>query len=503
MKGKNVMEEKEHFLNTFLNPKSIAVFGANNKFLDTMGAMQLRNIIAGGFPRDKIFPIHLRLTQIQGLRAYKSILDVPEPPDLAFIILRPQIVPQVLEECGQKGVKGAIITSGGFREVGADGMILSSKINEIAKKYSMRFIGPNCLGVLNNWYDYPNREKACFNTMWIYEVPERGNISIVAQSGTIASHIFWYCKKIGVKISKSFSIGNENNIDIVDVLQYLKDDPQTDVIGLYIEELKRGKDFIKIVKEITPKKPIVAIYAGGSEAATRSIMGHTGAMAGKNELFEAVFKETGIISTNLIKEFLYYLRTFSYGIFPEGKKLSIISDSGGCAAMMAKLAESLGLQIPKFSEKLSSQLRPYVPDVANVDNPLDLTFQFNQYNLYIKIPKLIINSGEVDGIILYAVFGFEEVLDIIKKSGGESYEEFKVPEESLVGVYLKPIQRLVKKKSIPIFYIGPQGYSNSWIRQFIKNDIPIFDLWDNPVKCFAVLAKYSEYWKKQALQNHS
>ncbi len=501
----NKSSEHEHFLESFVNPRSLTVFGANNKFLDTMGAMQLRNVIAGGFPKEKIFPIHPTLREIQGIKAYKSVLDLPEIPDLAFIILKPSIVPDVLEECGQKGIRRVIITSGGFREVGSEGISLSEKINEIAREYDVRFIGPNCLGVYNGWYDYPAKETACFNTMWIYEIPERGNISIAAQSGTVASHLFWYCKRIGVKISKSFSIGNENDIDIVDVLSYLKDDPKTDVIGLYLEEIKRGKEFIKIVKEITPKKPIVAIYAGGSEAATRSIMGHTGAMTGKNELFDAVFKETGIISTFLIKEFLYYLRTFSHGCIPNGNKLGIISDSGGCAAMMAKAAESYGLKIPEFSEKLKSELKPYLPEVANIDNPLDLTFQFNQYNLYVKIPKILINSGEIDAIIMYAVFGFEEILDVIKRSGGKSYEEFEITNEAMVGVYLKPIQRLVKKKSIPIFYIGPQGYDNPWIREFIKNDIPIFDLWDNPVKCFSVLAKYAEFLQKKSInsENHA
>jgi acyl-CoA synthetase (NDP forming) len=486
---------KEHFLHSFLNPKSICVFGANNEFLSTMGAMQLRNIIFGGFPKEKIYPIHPKLDEVQGLKAYKSVLDLPETPDLAFIILRPSVVPEVLEQCGQKGIKRVIITSGGFQEIG--NVQLSQKINDIAKKHKIRYIGPNCLGVYNAWYCYPEEKDSCFNTMWIYETPERGNISIVAQSGTVASHLFWYCKKIGVKIGKSLSIGNESNIDLVEYLEYLKDDNETDVIGLYIEEVKRGKKFIELVKEITPKKPIVAIYAGGTEAAARSIMGHTGSMAGNDKIFETVFKETGIISTFSINDFLYYLRTFSYGIIPKGNKIAIVTDSGGCGAMMAKTAEKFGLTVPEFSKDLKAKLKEYVPPVANVDNPLDLTFQFNQYNIYIKIPKLLMQSGEVDGIIIYAVFGFEEILEVIKRSGGETYESFgDVSNETMAGVYLKPIQRLTQKMSIPIFYIGPQGYDNSWIRKFIDLNLPIFDLWDYPVKAFTVLAKYSEYRKK-------
>lgn len=484
----------DHFLYPFLNPKSICVFGANNEFLSTMGAMQLRNIIFGGFPRNKIFPIHLRLDEIQGLKAYKSVLDLPETPELAFIILRPDIVPQVLEECGQKGIKNVIITSGGFREIG--NINLYKKITQIANNYNIRFIGPNCLGVYNAWYRFPELEDTCFNTMWIYATPERGNISIIGQSGTVASHIFWICREMGVKIGKSISIGNEDNIDTVDFLEYFREDPQTSVIGIYIEEIKRGKEFIELAKKVVPEKPIIAIYAGGTEAASRSIMGHTGSIAGDDKIFESVFKDTGIISTISIKDWMYYLRTFSTGIFPNGNRLGIITDSGGCGAMMAKASEKLGLNVPEFSEELKLKLKKYVPDVANIDNPLDLTFQFNQYNLYIKIPKLMINSGEVDGIILYAVFGFEEVLDIIKESGGKTYEEFDISNDMMKGIYLKPIQRLVKKKNVPILYIGPQGYNNPWVREFIKANLPIFDLWDMPVKCFAVLAKYSKYCKK-------
>ncbi len=487
---------KEHFLHPFLNPKSIAVFGASNSFLDNMGAMQLRNIIVGGFPKENVFPVHLRLQKVQGIKAYKSVLDLSKTPELAFIILRPEIVPIVLEECGQKGIKRAIITSGGFGELASKSADLTQKIDDIAKKYGMRFIGPNCLGIYNAWYGYPEFSDSCFNTMWIYARPDRGNISIVAQSGTVASHLFWICKEMGVKIGKSFSIGNEQDIDIVDCLSYLKNDPRTNVIGLYIEEIKRGKEFIKLVKETTPKKPIVAIYAGGTEAASRSIMGHTGSMAGDDRIFEAVFKETGVISTISIKDFLYYLRTFSHGIIPNGNRLGVITDSGGCGAMMAKAAETYGLKVPEFSNELKAKLKNYVPDVANIDNPLDLTFQFNQYNLYIKIPKLMMLSGEVDAIIIYAVFGFDEIIDVVKKAGDNSFDDFNISNEALKGVYLKPMQRLVKKKSIPVFYIGPQGYSNSWVREFIKSDIPIFELWDMPVKCIAVLAKYAEYRRK-------
>ena len=161
---------KDHFLYSLLNPRSLAVFGANNNLLTTMGSMQLRNIIAGGGVED-IYPVHPRLDKIQGFKAYKSVLELPVTPDLAFLILPTRAVPKVMEQCGEKGIKNLIITSGGFREIGKEGAHLSQEIDKIAKKYKMRFIGPNCLGIYNAWYRFPEKEDAYINTCLLYTSP--------------------------------------------------------------------------------------------------------------------------------------------------------------------------------------------------------------------------------------------------------------------------------------------------------------------------------------------
>jgi len=384
---------RDHFLHPFLNPKSIAIFGANNNLLTTMGSMQLRNIIAGGGLETNIYPIHPRLDIIQGFKAYKSVKDLPTIPELAFLILPTRAVPQVMEECGEKGIKNLLITSGGFREIGEEGVNLSKKIDNIAIKYNMRFIGPNCLGIYNAWYGFPEKADAYINTFWPYATPKRGNISIISQSGTVAAQTFWHVKEMGVNISKSISVGNEKNIDMVDFLQYLKDDPHTEVIGLYIEEIKRGKEFIKLVKEITPKKPIVAIYTGGTNAANRSIKSHTGSLGGNQKVYDAVFKDSGIISTDSITDFLYYLRTLSfaqkYDIFMKGKRIGIITDSGGSGSMMTKSSELYGLEVPEFSKKLKDEISEFIPFTASASNPIDVTFDANFLNLFYKFPKML------------------------------------------------------------------------------------------------------------------
>ncbi|MFX1390261.1 MAG: CoA-binding protein [Promethearchaeota archaeon] len=500
MSDKIIELKDENFIEEILNPKSICVFGANNSPLTTMGAMQLRNIIAGRGFEGSIYPVHPRLEEVQGIKAYKSVFDIPIVPDLAFIILPPHIVPKVMEECGQKGIKRLIITSGGFREIGNTGNDLSKQIDAIADKYNIRFIGPNCLGIYNGWYGFPGKEDAYFNTCWPYLPPDRGNISIISQSGTIAAQIFWHAKNMGVKIGKSISVGNERNIDIVDFLKYFIGDSQTEVIGLYIEEIKRGREFINIVKEIIPKKPIVAIYGGGTKAADRSIKSHTGSLGANTKILNGLFKETGILSTNSIMDFLYYLRTFSqaqlYNTFPQGKRIGIITDSGGSGSLMAKTAELYGLQIPEFSRELQTKFRKSLPSTASVINPVDVTFDVNFMNLFYYFPKLLMNSGEVDMIIIYGVFDFDEVMDTIEESGLTVDEKMRnISDVVKLGVF-KPIKRLMKKNSLPVFYVGPFPYKYTWYQRFISNDIPIFDFFDYPTKCLSVLTQYTEFRKK-------
>jgi acyl-CoA synthetase (NDP forming) len=304
-----------HFLHDFLNPKSVAFYGANNKG-NSLAAIQIMNLIKSGYD-GIIYPIHLKLDSIMGFKAYKSILDLPQIPDLVVIVLAAKIMPQIFKECGEKGIKRIIVISGGFRELTGDHKnTLTEEIKEIARQYDMRFIGPNCLGVFNNWYG----NKKAFNTA-IWENIKKGNFSIASQSGTLSSQIWFDPDSLDLGLSKSISVGNEANIDIVDCLEYYQNDDRTEVIGLYIEELKRGKRFLELVREITTKKPIIAIYVGGSEAGNRALQSHTGSLAGDIQIFDGVFKETGIIKTDFVQEFLDVATILSRGILPNGNRL--------------------------------------------------------------------------------------------------------------------------------------------------------------------------------------
>ncbi|MFW9902380.1 MAG: acetate--CoA ligase family protein [Candidatus Thorarchaeota archaeon] len=489
-----------HFLHGFLNPKSVAIYGANNKG-NSLAGLQIMNLIKSGY-EGKVYPIHLKLDSVMGFKAYKSITEVPEIPDLVVIVLPAKVVPEIFKECGEKGVKRIVLISGGFRElVGDRKNTLTEEINNIANKYGMRFIGPNCLGVYNNWYG-PDEENKSFN-IYIWENLKRSKFSIASQSGTLSCHIWYDPENTDLGLSRSISVGNEANIDIVDCLEYYKDDEYTQIIGLYIEEIKRGKNFIELAKEITPKKPIIAIYVGGSKAGNRALQSHTGALAGNSKIYHGLFKETGIIKTDYVQEFLDIAFIFSKGIIPKGKRLGIITNSGGPGAMVANNAEKHGLIVPEFSERLQEELKSTLPLTANFKNPVDCTFDMDLPYFYITLPEILMKSGEIDAIIQYGVVGFQEVLDdYLKYEQIAKNAEFQhQPDENvdkLAKKLLQPTMKNCQKYSIPILYINTMNFNSPWSKKLRKNGAMLFTLWDRPVNALAKVCEYVEYKQKRS-----
>ncbi|MFW9874548.1 MAG: acetate--CoA ligase family protein [Candidatus Thorarchaeota archaeon] len=484
-----------HFLHKFLIPKSVAFYGANNKGR-SLAAIQIMNLIKSNY-NGNIYPIHLKLNSVMGFKAYKSIAEVPEIPELVVIVLSAKNVPQIFKECGEKGVKRIIVISGGFRElVDSRSNTLTEEINEISNHYGIRFIGPNCLGVFNNWYGTKEANIA-FNTS-IWEHIKKGNFSIASQSGTLSSHIWFDPENLDLGLSKSISVGNEANIDVVDCLDYYKDDKNTRVIGLYLEELKRGKRFLELTKEITPQKPIIAIYVGGSEAGNRALQSHTGSLAGDAKIYNAVFKETGIIQTDYVQEFLDIAMILSKEILPKGNRLGVITNSGGPGAMVANNAEYKGLAVPELSESLQTQLLEILPSNSSAKNPIDCTFDMNLPYFYITLPEVLMKSGEIDAIIQYGVVGFQDVLDdYLEYDKIAKYAEFQhQPDkviDSLGQKLLLPTMKNSEKYSVPILYVNPMSFTSPWSKRLRKNGALLFTLWDRPVNALAKVCKYVEY----------
>ncbi len=499
------VSENDHFLNSLLNPRSIAIYGANENFMYNMGSQHFLNLIDNGY-KGKIYPIHLKLNQILGLKTYKSIAEVPEIPDLAVVVLNVKIVNQIFIELGEKGVKNVVLITAGYKET--NNINAEFELKKIADKYGIRFIGPNCLGFLNTHAKYTkNPEETCIcNTTLVPYNINPGNVSIISQSGCFAAHGNFFINDRDLRISKSISIGNEANIDIYDCLEYFEDDPTTDVIGLYVEEFKRGRKFVELLKRITPKKPIIALYAGETEAGTRAISSHTGSLGAESKIINALFEQTGVIKVNSYEELLDTASVFGKIIpnnaIPMGKKVGIVTIGGGPGAVMSDMATKLGLEVPLFSEELQDQLRKKMPHTAQgeqVANPLDYTFAIDPATQFKIIPKLLAKSGEIDAIAVYGCYSadFYEYNSIGKEiHKSPKIIELKQAHMASMESLIKINKRVSRKYNFPMIYVNFCGKKDRLFSYLNENGVPCFRMLRQAIISLNNLMKYGEYLRK-------
>ncbi|MHA1301299.1 MAG: acetate--CoA ligase family protein [Candidatus Helarchaeota archaeon] len=475
--------------NSLFKPQSIAIMGASNN-VQTFGTMHLLNLIAGGYP-GKIFPIHPKHDKILGLRAYKKIEDVPSQIDLCLIVLPTKIVVEKLRECGRAGVKSIIIVSAGFNEVGNDED--AEKIRQVAKKYKINIVGVNCIGEV-----IPS-SKIFLSPMPIY--PKAGSVALISQSGSYAVHPL--ISNQDLRYSKIISVGNETCLDIVDFLEYCGKDPETNVIGLYIEGFKgdRGKKFVQVAREISSKKPILGLVIGSTEAGSRAASSHTGAIAGQTKIIDAIFKQTGVIQVETGLELLHSLMCFSNQPIPKGDRFAVLTVGGGPGTVFADLLEKNNVQVPRLSEELQEKLKNILPETAGYSNPVDLTFDRDWSNLYKKVPKLLLKSDEIDGIVLYGIFGigfFNKIVENenIDLSFINNNEEMIDLYKSIVSNELLGLIKLGKKYDKPIVGSSVFRRNDDPIIQFCQdNGLPVFIL-EESIKPIVNMVEYAR-WKKK------
>ena len=289
-------------------PKAVAVIGASRRS-ESVGYAILKNLKKDGFT-GKIFPVNPKADEICGINCYKTVNDIPEPFDLAVIIIPSRFVPETLEICGKKGVRSAIVISAGFREVGGEGINLEKQVSEIAKKYNMPVLGPNCLGNLNT------DPKISLNASFSRTMPRPGNIAFISQSGALCTAILDYAKGENIGFSKFISLGNKADITELKLLQYLKDDPKTDVILMYVEDLVDGRAFINAAREITGDQaktiPILAIKSGRTPQGAKAASSHTGSLMGSDKVYDAIFAQAGVLRIDSVHELFDLATAFAY-----------------------------------------------------------------------------------------------------------------------------------------------------------------------------------------------
>ena len=388
--GENAMTKNIEFI---MNPRSIAVVGATNR-AGSVGLAVFHNILSAGF-EGVLYPVNPKAKSIQSVKAYPKLMDIPDEVDLAVIIVPAEIVCPILEEAGQKGVKGAIVISAGFKEVGGHGVELENCVKETVGKYDIRLVGPNCLGVINNNANI--RMNASFAT----KMPKAGDIAFISQSGALCTAVLDYAEGRNIGFSKFVSFGNKADVNEVDLLRYLKDDPDTDVILMYLEDITDGRAFLETAREITwqAHKPMLAIKSGRSAEGARAAASHTGSLVGSDTAYDALFYQSGILRVEGVDELFNRALAFAKQPIPKGNRIAIVTNAGGPGIMATDAAIRHNLRIATLSEETKQKLKQELPPTASIQNPVDVIGDATHKRYEAAIRQILMDEN-VDGAIV-------------------------------------------------------------------------------------------------------
>jgi len=384
-KGEHYYKETFTQMKSLVEPHSIAVIGASSNIKKVGGAIT-RNALEAYF-RGQIYLVNPKAKKIMGRKVYPNLEAVPDNIELLEIVVPASLVPIIMEQAVEKGVKGVIIISSGFAEVGRRD--LQGEVDRIAKKGGIRVIGPNCFGIINT--------EMGLDLSFTFSKPLKGSIAFVSQSGALCcGTLDWaYIEEVG--FSKFINLGNKCDIDEADVLVYLEKDRQTKVIAIYIEGIRDGRKLFEVMKKVSKKKPIIVLKSGLTKPGSRAALSHTGSIAGHAEIFKAATRQAGAILVNDIEELFDSIQVFSQ---PRslGKNAAILSNAGGLAVLTADWCDKLGLVVSKFPSKTVEKLQSFLPPIASPNNPVDMT-GIADYNSYKKVLETILKVETIDLII--------------------------------------------------------------------------------------------------------
>jgi len=380
-------------LDAIFSPRSIAVVGAS-RHKGKIGYEVLHNLIVNEF-QGTIYAINPSAVSIHGIRAYPSVLDVPESVDLAVITVPAAAVLSAVEQCGKKGVKGLVVITAGFREVGGAGVDREAELLALCRKYGMTMIGPNCMGVINT---HPSIQ---MDATFAPTSPLRGSISLVTQSGALGVAILDQAKSLNIGFAKFCSLGNKAQVSLNDLLQKWEGDEETKIILMYIENFGNPKNFVRIARQVTKRKPVIAVKSGRSEAGSRAAVSHTGSLGGSDLVSEAIFNQTGVLRANSIEELFDYAMAFTLQPLPRGNRVAVVSDAGGPAIMAVDELIAQGLVLAELNPRTMESMQEWAPPEASIRNPIDLTPQGTLEDFARAIDAVLSDDGTDACLVIY------------------------------------------------------------------------------------------------------
>jgi acetyltransferase len=433
-------------LEKFLNPKSVAIIGAACEE-GKVGHVILDNILEAGF-KGSLYAVNPKTDEIHGVKSYPSILDIKSLVDLAVIVTPAKTVPSLIEQSGQKGVKAAIIISAGFKETSLEGAALEKEAVSVAKKYGLRLLGPNCLGLIN--------AHTGLNASFTRVGPLQGNIAFISQSGALQTAILDWSRQVGLGFSKFISLGNKADLNEVDFLESLERDNQTDVICMYLEGVSNGRRFLKVAGRIALKKPLIVLKAGRTTAGAKAVSSHTGTLAGSTRAYTAAFTQAGVIQVDSLEQLFSYAHTLSCQPLPKGNKFGILTNAGGPAILASDFASKSALRVASLENKTVKALSSFLPAAANVYNPVDLLGDAlaDRYEKALELLEKDKNAASILAILTpQAMTEIEKTAKLLSKKSKNTKKPFIAA--FMGGAEIQKAVEILKKNKIPN-YIYPE-----------------------------------------------
>jgi len=378
----------KHYLNPLFEPKSVAVFGASDR-PDSVGQIVFQNMLQGGF-KGALYPINSKHAEVQGQKAYAAIADIGQPVELVVIATPPQTVPGIIEDCGLHGVKAAVIITAGFGETGPEGAALERQLLENARRYNIRLIGPNCLGIM--------RPDIGLNATFNKGVANVGNIALISQSGALCTAILDWATLNDVGFSSVVSMGSSTDVDFGEILDYLVSDPNTRSILMYIEGIRNARSFMSALRAAARIKPVLLVKVGRHPAGSKAAMSHTASLVGADDVFDAAVSRVGVVRVQTVTQLFTAARSLSCGFKPVGNRLAIVTNGGGPGVMAADRASDLGVSMAVLSDATVENLSQHLPPNWSHGNPVDIIGDA-QSDRYYHAVKACLDDENVDGVL--------------------------------------------------------------------------------------------------------
>jgi acetate---CoA ligase (ADP-forming) len=428
------------------------------------------------------------------VKCYTTIANIPDPIDLGMIILPPKAALNAVKDCIFKGVKGIVIVSAGFKEVGGEGAQIEKEIKVLCENAKVRLVGPNCLGVIN-----PS-PKISLNASFSARMPKPGNVSFISQSGALCTAVLDYAADKGFGFSKFISIGNKADVDELDLLRYYHNDPDTDVVMIYMEELSRGaEEFISEVREMTSgtnPTHVIAIKSGSSDAGAKAAASHTGALAGSDALYDAIFSMSGILRCASVNQLFDYAQAFAANKYPTGEKIAIITNAGGPGIIATDMSEQSGLKLAQLSDETVKELKRYLPSTANFHNPIDVIGDAAK-DRYENTLATVLSDRSVDAALIIltpqsmtdAIGTAEAIVNIAKHSIKPIVCSFMGVVDVSDGV------KLLQQHKIPVYQFPESaarslGALRSGMKWLFRKILPQYDLKYDSQKAKQIMDQY-------------